>query len=205
MGINSQPNNRNWGKKDNLAIANEIYEHDELNLFPTTNSPSVEYPSNAYAPYEDSDVGDSLRETREMGKSRKDKGEAIAKKVGAWSIATVTAVTLVSNILQSRPVLEEPTIVISDGYRLEYEFALTSKNSITAFVDIRVDLKRMEEQTFRLDISSEEAEPVGEKERRFVLSGVFEDLPQGYYEFRIYCQFGFGKNSIYSQRGTIGE
>ncbi len=205
MGINSQPNNRNWGKKDNLAIANEIYEHDEINLFPTTNSPSVEYPSYVYSPYEDSDVGDSLRETREMGQTKKRDFANIAKAVGAWSVATVTAVTLVSNILQARPVLDEPIIQISDGYRLEYEFALTTKKNVTAFVDIRVDLKRMEEQTFHLDIASEEAEVVGEKERKFVLSGVFEELPKGYYEFRIYCQFGFGKNSIYSVRGTIGE
>lgn len=205
MGINSQPNNRNWGRKDNLAIANEAYQHDELNVFSTTDSPSVEYPSNNYNPYEDSDVGDSLRETREMGKTKKRNPQAIAKAVGAWSIATVTAVTLVSNILQTRPALEGPTITIKEGYRLEYEFALTTKKNVTAFVDLRVDLKRMEEQTFHLDLSSEEAEAVGEKERKFVLSGVFEELPTGYYEFRIYCQFGFGKNSIFSQRGTLGE
>ncbi len=192
MGINSQPNNRNWGKKDNLAIANEIYEHDEINLFPTTNSPSVEYPSYVYSPYEDSDVGDSLRETREMGQTKKRDFANIAKAVGAWSVATVTAVTLVSNILQARPVLDEPIIQISDGYRLEYEFALTTKKNVTDFVDIRVDLKRMEEQTFHLDIASEEAEVVGEKERKFVLSGVFEELPKDCYEFRIYFQCGFG-------------
>ena len=205
MGINSQPNNRNWGRKANLAIKRELYERDEVNVFSTTNAPNEEYPSDNYHPYENSDIGDSLRETREMGRTRLKHAPAIVKAVATISVTTLTAVTLVQNISSAKPLLEEPMVQVMEGDRtdLNYDFSLVAKKSVTAFVDIRVDLKRKEEHTFRLSTSSEEAEKVDGKGWRFHLSGTFEDLPEGYYDFRIYCQFGFGKNSIYSTKGFL--
>ena len=52
---------------------------------------------------------------------------------------------------------------------------------------------------------SEEAVVIDSSKKRFNLSGVFENLREGNYTFRIYCQFGYGKSSIYSHQGRIGE
>lgn len=208
MGLNAQSNNKNWGTRVNQTAMMEIYDHPEINEFSTTNSPSVEYPSNHFNPYEDSDIGDSLRETRDMGKmATKFSPWKVAKAAAAISISTIGAVSLISSINSARPEFEAPTLQIlhGEGYSLTYEFSLTVRKSVTCFFDLSVDGHKEEEQAYKLDYSSEEAVVIDSSKKRFDLSGVFENLREGNYTFRIYCQFGYGKSSIYSHQGRIGE
>lgn len=206
MGISSQPNNKSWATNANLSATKEIYEHGEFNDLSTTNAASVEMPSNNIHGYEDSDIGDSLRETREMGKlSHHGRAKKVAKGVGVISIAMIGSVTLINNISNARPELEAPLISLSPApYAMSYRFSLTAKQAITAFVNLKIDGKKVEEQVYTLKMDDEAAETISSTQKKFVLSGVFLDLKEGNYDFRIYCQFGYGKSSIYSQQGKIG-
>ena len=105
MGLSNQSNNRNWGKEANLAAAREFYSCGELNDIKTSDAAGIEYPSDNFSPYEDSDIGSSLQEVKHEGNialaSRK-RGKSAAL-AAAISPAAPPPITITLSDIHSRP------------------------------------------------------------------------------------------------------
>lgn len=220
MGIGSQSNNRNWGKEANLAAAREFYVSSEINEFETTNAASIEFPSDNFSPYEDSDIGSSLQEVKHEGNialaSRK-RGKSAAL-AAAITVSSIGAVVIINNIAESKPILEQtndaPIVVVekNDYKLLSYDFKITYKAKATLFLELTIDGEEHEGK-YELKWADDDEEVENEglvKSMHFSNLSDLEETPyridkayKGEYEFRIYCQFGFGKNSLLSYEGNI--
>ncbi|MBP5091242.1 MAG: hypothetical protein J6328_01610, partial [Bacilli bacterium] len=221
MGLNKQSNNRNWGKKANIAAAREFAAFGEINDFPSSGAASNEFPSNDFSPYEDSDIGSSLQEVKDEGNMALAESKRI-KAIGmasAIAVSSLGAIVIINNIAQSKPVVESAfseAIVVEDvgEYKLlTYDFMVTYKAKATLFLSLRLG-ERTHEGSYALRWADDDPEVKNKglaKQMRFAnLDGGDEDSPyrldetyRGEYEFRIYCQFGFGKSSLLSCQGKI--
>ena len=220
MGLSNQSNNRNWGKEANLAAAREFYSCDELNDIKTSDAAGIEYPSDNFSPYEDSDIGSSLQEVKHEGNialaSRK-RGKSAAL-AAAITVSSIGAVVIINNIAESKPILEQtndaPIVVVekNDYKLLSYDFKITYKAKATLFLELTIDGEEHEGK-YELKWADDDEEVENEglvKSMHFSNLSDLEQTPyridkayKGEYEFRIYCQFGFGKNSLLSYEGNI--
>ena len=215
MGINAQPNNRNWNTKANLLAAQEAYDHPEFNDL--TSGKDHTSPSNgAINPYEDSDIGSSLQEEKDLGNIAKSaRAKKISGALGVLTITTVGAVAMINNMNNARPSLSAVEGQIAwlsesqEGTYVSYDFYATYKKRATLYITFTLG-KTTEELTYELKWNDDE-DVITEgttKKMRFNDS-MNEELfliPKdwtGRYEFRIYSQYGYGKNSLYSISDTI--
>ena len=221
MGLNEQSNNKNWNLRSNLAAAREFYVSEELNNIETTSAASVEFPSDNYSPYVDSDIGSSLQEVKNegniaMASKKKSQGALLA---AAITVSSIGAVVVINNIADTKPLLEHngsAPIVVNEKEQyklLTYDFKITYKSKATLFLYLSLDGKENESKyELKWDDEDEEVENEGlMKSMRFSNTLDKDESPyrvdkdyEGEYEFRISCQFGFGKNSLLSYKGYIG-
>ncbi len=220
MGLSNQSNNRNWGKEANLAAAREFYVSSEINEFETTNADSIEFPSDNFSPYEDSDIGSSLQEVKHEGNiafasKKKSKGAILA---AAITVSSIGAVVVINNIAESKPIVEQtnPTAIVvvdkNDYKLLSYDFKITYKAKATLFLELRIGQEEHETK-YMLKWADDDEEVENEglvKSMHFSNVNDLEQTPyridktfKGEYEFRVSCQFGFGKNSLFSYIGYV--
>ena len=209
MGINAQPNNRNWNQKANLLAAQEAYSHPEYNDL--ASGKNYASPDNtAISAYEDSDLGSSLQEEKDLGNIAKaSKTKKVSGALAALTITTVGAVAMINNMNNAKPSLSGASGEIAtltereEGTYVSYDFYVTYKKRATLYISFALGEER-NELTYELKWNDDpDVISLGTEKRMRFRSEESESpflIPKSYsgqYEFRIYSQYGYGKNSLY--------